>query len=1158
MTRTPHFADAVISGARRFGSALLLAFFVAGLWICSTTNTVAQTSLLANGDMELAEGQGAKLAGWISHLWDGNGTITQTKGAFLTGRNAALIDNAGPSKQAIFQRLDLPACTYRLTGAVATYGLEPGQWQQSTAVVIIGADASSNRSYPLLKGDTDWRRFELNFTLTAKQEIHLYFFNYGSGRFFVDDVKLVATEGCSREGERFTFASSFAKPLGFDPPPAPEDFALAGYCRRDDFSARDVCRKIARAPQQPTTDAAVTSPLLLADFDGRSTFAAGIPLTRQAPISGAYSALVKPDQYIAAETRHGLPENWRGYDWVRFDVHNPSATPQKLAIEIWDDKTTGYWSRVNWYTMAAPGISTLEVPLQTFVGEKSVIQERRRLDLAKIRRLVFLGTAVELRLDNVRLEGDAPSQARFPELITLDLGGPSSPLMKGFTPLSPSHIYRPHRGYGIIPGSVIARVEDRRHPDNLHRDWISFRGGGLQFDLPDGDYKILLTMEDPGYWEYYPSWRQRTIFIQGREVAVERPTYEQFLSRYFRHADDEDLPGDDIWARYIKPRYAPKEFTAKVTSGVLAIRFNGGDDPYATALSSVIIYPLAREAEGRAFRAEHDRMLKAQFDAEYREMRPSPPAAAPPPPNALDGKLWLFQRSTSVDIFATDLPAASELLQSVKTALARGEYAPLTFGLRAVGNALEVIGIDVTAPGLEVAPYKIRSKVTRQTGDGSIYRNEPRVLDPLYVTPRAPLRLSPDWTTSLLFDVYAPRTATPGTRPGLITLRFAGGTTVTIPMTITVRPWTLPEPDAPFGYLGVAPAYPDANYPELAARRDKELNDAVALLRRFGMNAVTGGAGNIGFSKYRDAKPLIDFTAADKSMAAIRRHFSGPVVGYAGLAVDGLSLVAPQDTREQHKRPYETVLKDVLGAISDHAKAQAWPPLIHVVGDEPTDEAVKDSIAAAKAIRQARPDSRTAVFTSFVDRKDPRAALAGAVDLLYVNHHSQASLAHVRASGSACSLYNRDTRYDRGVYAYRVRQLGCRGHMQFAFSSVHADPWYGLDGREDEYTAVFTHPDGVLRLALGFVRYREAVTDYRYLLALEQAIAAAPSGPEQKEAQALLANIEQSIAVGHDKPKAWTDGELDHIRTVIHDRLLALGYAGPRNDMAPAVSPTRP
>jgi hypothetical protein len=1100
----------------------------------------SQVGQIENGNMESATSNDGKLNGWTSYLWEGSGSISRSADVAFSGKHSALIENVGPSKQAIFQRLQLSACSYRLTAAIASYGLEAGSWQQTTSLVVIFADRSSE-TRTLIKGDTDWRTIELIFNVPVQQEVIIYFFNYGSGRFFVDDVDLTTIADCTKKQSTFILAEQSAKKLVFEPPLGPEDYVMAGYCSKPGFADREFCKRIAKRP--PEDERIRGHQVLISDFANVNPFEAGA-LIEHNERSGGKFARLRPGQFLAASTDLGLLVNWEGYDKLRVEVENPSNEPQPLTISVWDDKTTGYWSRVNWYVFAPAGASTVDMPLQIFVGEKSVVQERRRLDLRNIRRLVFLETKVELRLSNLRLEMEPPVTASFPELIALDLGTPTSPVAKGFSPMHASLTYRPWRGYGLSPGTVVARAEDRRHPDNLHRDWISFRSGGLLFDLPNGRYRIWMTLEDPGYWEYYPSWRSRTIYIQNKEALVEKPTFNEFLIRYFRHANDEDFSGDDIWERYISPRYAPRAFDAVVTDGQLSIRFDGHNDPFATALSALVIYPAEQDEQGQAFLRERRQALKAQFNAEYRQIVPMPAAKQLAVPNALDGSLWLFERSSATEILSTDTPNPEELRESFAVSLAKGEIEALTLALRPQKSGLKITGLTVHISGLHVTPYKIRNKATRLTFDGSVYMNKPRLLDPLSPDREHPLILPPDRTTGLWFDVEVAEGTPPGVRTGSIAIQFEDGRTMLLPVKATVFPWKLPPADVPIGYLGSTMTYPVTSYPELTARRQREFSQSLDILKRFGMTAVSGGLGPIHFSHYKDNTPLIDFAAADESMAAFSSRFGGNVAAYSGLSIEGIAVDSVEDTQERHRRPYSTVLRDILDSIERHGKRKSWLPLIHIIGDEPTGAAIANSIAVAKLFKHTNLNSKTGVFTSFTETSDPRAALAGAVNNIFINQHSASSLEHIKTQGSSCTFYNRDTRYDRGVYLYKARRLGCFGHLQFAFNSVHADPWYGLDGREDEYAAVLSHPDGKLRITLDFVRYRQAVSDYRYLRALERAIDAASDSAEKRQALAFLSSIEELIQIGSDKPKAFTSDELDRIRNRVQDHLLTLGYTG--------------
>jgi hypothetical protein len=62
-------------------------------------------------------------------------------------------------------------------------------------------------------------------------------------------------------------------------------------------------------------------------------------------------------------------------------------------------------------------------------------------------------------------------------------------------------------------------------------------------------------------------------------------------------------------------------------------------------------------------------------------------------------------------------------------------------------------------------------------------------------------------------------------------------------------------------------------------------------------------------------------------------------------------------------------------------------------------------------------------------------------------------LLHACPRCSLESILNLSTSY---LYVCRFSRLGCRGHLQFMYSSVHADPYYALDSREDDDCTAFT------------------------------------------------------------------------------------------------------
>jgi hypothetical protein len=62
---------------------------------------------------------------------------------------------------------------------------------------------------------------------------------------------------------------------------------------------------------------------------------------------------------------------------------------------------------------------------------------------------------------------------------------------------------------------------------------------------------VALFMEDPGYWEYFPSWKSRNVLAEGDVVVAQTQSYSDFQQRYFQHQNTEDLPGDDVFDRFV-------------------------------------------------------------------------------------------------------------------------------------------------------------------------------------------------------------------------------------------------------------------------------------------------------------------------------------------------------------------------------------------------------------------------------------------------------------------------------------------------------------------------------------------------------------------------------------------------------------------------------
>lgn len=1088
-------------------------------------------NLLKNGGLEEVGDNPSAPAGWTGYRWEGAGSFGLTTDAAAAGSRSFLIRNDGAGKSALFQSVKLAPCTYRYSGLVASHNLQPGTWNMTTAAHLTIEGANLHK---LVANDTGWHRFEWTFEITSQREVTAYVFNYGSGWLFVDDLKLEAVAGCARSPARFSLDTVPVAPLKYDPPVTPEDTTLAGYCDAPQMARGPVCTRLAKTDLQALRPKPAAAPRSLDGFENpAATIFPGAGIASGKPLSGRRSGLVKSGSYIAASLG-AANKDWRGYSWLRFEVDNSSPRPQKVLIELGDHLSKNYFSRVNWYAIAAPGRSTLSVPLQNFVGERVSVGERRRLELATIERLVISAAeaSVDITVDDVRLEPEPDYANDFARLVKLDVGPSSGPTMTGFNRLLPSMHYAENRGFGIIKTSKIGRVEDRRHPDDLFRDWISFQNGGLDFDLPNGQYDVWMMLEDPGYWEYYPSYKFRRVTAQGRTVLDDRQTGASFLDRYLAHSNDEDWPGDDVWQRYIKRRYQPLRFTSEVSEGKLRIRFDSDFTPTANALSALLIWPSQERKRGEAFVEELWQRLREQFNRENKQLLPQEPTHARPPANALDGALSVFQRDSALPVHGNDWPEAKELVSRVQIELARGETKVVALGLNASSD-LALRNVEFSVPGFTGVASSVRSKVTRLTADGTVYSNIPRLLDPLPAVAERPVSLPKGRTRGVWVEVSANADAPAGERTGELRITLADGRTHTLPMQVKLHDWKLPDLDIPVGWMGVGVVYPAGPHPEVEARRLRELPLTIDLLQAHGMNTVTGGMGGPRVVGYNAGRLEVDFTKADVVMSAIKGRFKGPVSTYLGLGLDGIPSNRTEEAT-RFGRPYGDVLRDALLAVSVHSSRNNWPQLEHVVGDEPSGGDIDASVAAASAFRRALPLARTGVFTSMVDpARDETRKLAGVVKRLYLTLHSTKAIEYVLSKGSECSLYNQNGRYRQGVYLYKMKQLGCPGHLKFASNVAGSDPWYDLDSREMEYVAYLPHSDGRLRRMLTLVEARSAIDDYRYLLMLEQAIAAAPESADKRQAKEWLLRFTSSIEVGSDAKPALAESQLEALRLTI-------------------------
>eukprot|EP00041_Stephanoeca_diplocostata_P029927 m.893236 g.893236 ORF g.893236 m.893236 type:complete len:1699 (+) comp23658_c0_seq4:664-5760(+) len=1121
--------------------------------------------LVHNGAME-PTASGGRLEGWSQHTWAGlyeMGPSMQPTSALHN--TSAQIEGLTAGRGGVYQQVVLGAhATYRLTFLVATVELVGNSYGATVDVTVLAPGLQIIETVRPA-GSSNWTRGTLVFTVpfSARTATIVYFRMHGTGHAFFDDVhltELLCYPPLSEPVLTMADTDPAMELLFVFPFVAETDGLLCGYCATPDdsnFSQSLPCVRCREAGHTgPTSAGAVAvSPQTLATFDVGDPMPFGLGTRNVYTTTSVFAtrAVRLNDSYLDAYSSTGLASNWSQYDMLKVDVYNPAVDAVRFYVEIRDVYSTDYWSRVNWYTAAPPGRSTVVVPLRIFVGEKSITKEKRRLFLHAITRLVFATTLCHcvVVVDNVRLEAEPPYAHLFPTLLRLDAGTPTSPVEKGFTRLTAASWYRSRLGYGVEPSSQVVRADDREHPTNLLRDWIAFTDGGVRVDVPNGVYTVWTVIEDPGYWEYFPSFTRRAIYAGGSQVFEETQNFTEFQRKYFDHEDTEDLPGDDIFTRYIIHRYRPVRFNVTVTTGQLYVRFQTRDT-YACTMSTLVIFPTHQHREGSEFLAELWAHMRQRYAYEYVEAtrRPTGPTTDSTPPRSRPFEV--FARLPAEPVRARDRPMSRDVdvwSSGLRIAVARGETRPLTFSVRPANGLpaglVSVVAVRAEVPGAAAVVHTVRYKIQRLSE--SVYTADPHLLDPL----RVPLALAPNVTRRFWIAVTG---QTSGCGVGRVQLTFADGSTLAIPVHTTIRNFSLVDIPAniTYGFLGLSPMLPSTPFTEAGALDRAVLLASLRRLRALGVTGLSGGLGGPRITGYSTAGPIeMDFAAADTTMDAVHAVFGNTsdkrLNSYFGMTLQGLSTSSATwsaaSTGPAYGREYSTVLEDALTAIAEHAATRdgTWTRVVHNIADEPSDETSLTVLSVAELFKNATADAMTSVFTSITTNDTTRLAFAQDVDVVILNHHTAETIAQLRGVNPRVNvlLYNQASRYGSGLYVYRMLGHGVQGHYQFALSSPGSDPYYALDAREDDYSGLLMRSDGSVIETIGMWQMVQfAITDLRYGLTLDDAISrnhADTASAAVADAVAYRSQLLARMAVGHGGGIARVEMNSSTLRAVMGD-----------------------
>jgi hypothetical protein len=727
----------------------------------------------------------------------------------------------------------------------------------------------------------------------------------------------------------------------------------------------------------------------------------------------------------------------------------------------------------------------------------------------------------------VRLEGSGLPGVEG--LLAFDFGPPGAPTYPGFEACSQQTRYSDERGYGWIGGdfATIAYM-----PDALTGDCA----GGEQFrvKLPNGTYEVHLCWDMFGLFATLPAYQWRKLAINGREVLSEKLTGPEFLTRlYLAHEDHEDLPGQDLWEKFIASYQKLHRFTAEVTDGFLRVQPQA-DNARARGLCFLVVYPEGKKEAGRKFMETLNAQRKARFNAEMVVNVPSVARTVAVRSPYADRALYLgflpFVAHTEEDVGVHALPRDATA-EAVVVEAAQGERQAAQVGIYPLANVANVAitPSKLSGPGgSEIPATAIQIRKVRNFLKGVGHSRMGNLL-PYILQEFQSLDLKPDVTRAIWLTITVPETAAPGKYAGSLKIA-AGAKSVALPIELTVHPFKLDRvTDITMSVTGSTAGHFTWLYPELEDRWWQIAEMVMKDQAEHGMNAITGGPSAV-LKGIKDGKPQIDYTRMDRWMAlAVKHGLTMPGDSYQGLDVSGIPHDHGKDcvakceaaSKERFGVSYEELLRIVYADVERHAKEQGWPKRVYYFLDEPRPE-YGNIESAAELIRIRTRACPNTLFSGYYSTGSGRDVYFETMPVS-ISHIDRLSLDLVAKGKKQIWDYSGSrVRHDIGRWAFVAARAGMKGFLRNGYMYVCSQPYFDFSDDEASWCVVYPSKNGISD-TVGWERTAQGVNDYRYLLTCErlvrQARASGKVGKEVDAAEAFLKAVLSTVMV-EDKESA--------------------------------------
>lgn len=758
------------------------------------------------------------------------------------------------------------------------------------------------------------------------------------------------------------------------------------------------------------------------------------------------------------------------------------------------------------------------------------------------------------------------------DILKFDIGPDGQKVFPGFTGVGPETVYNVQRGYGwtLVPKYFDSFPRWEGFPDALACDLAAPSepltqkaagySGSFEFrlDVPRGEYRVAVMSGNYGYLpseieayaydmghKMYYRPADEIIYANGQKAWSRGFTSQSMLEEFYHDLNTVLRRGMTLWDRVVDWRFPIRSFTAAAGKEGLVLRFEN------MPVNAIMVWPVAREADGQAFLKQLTAQRRASFPAT--DITPPPSNAMPElTPEARTNGYFLFAPHWSERIYPTTIPRAEWLKSEVRAAAAIGQFESFTvavYPLRDLSRCRMTIS-DLEGPDRARLPasavdVQVMRYMELQSGPGPDYET-------VAFLPLNWERLPVDSGMPRVwwFTLKVPPATPAGEYVGRITFLADNAPSASMGVRFRVYPFEL----APLKNRFHALYHGAYEFPGGGIDRH------VQWQRDAGLNVIAtrGSITTLTYSHGVMSRP--GFSDWARQLEAYRRNgFPMQLVvsqGALGAAYEATGeyrtepgFEGPRQVKDHFSTKFEDCYKQLARSISDEFKRRGWPEIIFYESGAAGCEGprgVRTETHLMRLLHEAGVKN-----TASVSGEGTPLSLRYSAPWMYLTILDEANednIRRVQQAGSRFGIYGpAETRFGRGFWFWRTGAILC---SREGGVGVYVNPYDPFDGPSGyDWGDVFPAPNGPA-ISRRTAEKRAGIDDSRYLFQLEELATAAEKRGSEKTRQAagrartLLADLARVIEVDISNYETIADEPpgaiLDRLREKVAEEITEL------------------